>query len=138
VAANAEVSHLPNGIKQVEYNSLYDEAYGITQKIQELLKADVPGNEIAVLYAKHAQAEVLMSQLQHAAIDYNVTRSQNVLELKLFSNSYCICTIFNWSLKNTSLETIWYSKFCILTTPKRIESRPGEIECFSEAGKQKR
>jgi DNA helicase-2/ATP-dependent DNA helicase PcrA len=83
VAANAEVSHLPNGIKQVEYNSLYDEAYGITQKIQELLKADVPGNEIAVLYAKHAQAEVLMSQLQHAAIDYNVTRSQNVLETKI-------------------------------------------------------
>lgn len=82
-ASNADVAALPNGIELIEYNSLYDEAYGIVQKVKDLIASGVSGNEIAILYAKHAQADVLVSQLQHAHIDYNVSRSQNVLETKI-------------------------------------------------------
>lgn len=61
-------------------NRLQESAF-IVQQIEELLSVGVPATEIAVLYARHRQAERLMTLLEKKGIPYQTKRPLNVLDL---------------------------------------------------------
>lgn len=64
-----------------EYPSALQEEIGIVQKIKKWHSEGIPYKEIAVLYARHKQAKVLMRLMDKAGIPYSTRRRINMLEL---------------------------------------------------------
>ncbi|MFN0035461.1 MAG: ATP-dependent helicase [Saprospiraceae bacterium] len=63
-------------------NRLHETTH-IAQQIENLLAAGIPPSEIAVLYARHGQAERLQHLLEKKGIPYQTKRPANVLDLPL-------------------------------------------------------
>ena len=61
-------------------NRLQETAF-VVQQIEALLESGIPAQEIAVLYAKHRQAERLLNLLGKKGIPYQTKRPINVLDL---------------------------------------------------------
>ncbi len=66
-------------------NRLHEEA-DIVRQIEELQEAGFPLDEVAIIYARHRQAERLVELLEKAGIPYNTRRKANVLDLPLIRN----------------------------------------------------
>lgn len=66
-----------------EYTTQLEEVVDILQQIEQLQAAGVPLTEIAIIYAKHRQAAVLIDLLEKKGIPYEAKRKINILDLPL-------------------------------------------------------
>lgn len=80
IAANRQPAQAPQFFI---YENRLQELAGAIQTIQQWLDAGIPAKEIAVLYAKHRQAERFMSLLEKKGIPYETRRPVNILDLPL-------------------------------------------------------
>ncbi len=80
VAANATLSDLEIKPQIRSYPNPMHEVVDIASEIQELLNCGIPGNEIAVLYRKHQQAESIIKYLRAKNIAVQTRYSVNILE----------------------------------------------------------
>ncbi len=80
-ASNPEVSSITQAVKVVEYPNAFQEIVSITSKIKKLKTEGVSYKDVAVLYRNHAQSDELIRFLEAERIDFNVTRTQDVLEV---------------------------------------------------------
>ena len=62
------------------YENQFQEIAGITARIEEAKEAGIPPEEIAVIYSRHRQAELLVEFLQRRGIPFQVQRSPNILD----------------------------------------------------------
>ncbi len=69
--------------KLIEYLNPIQESYDIACKIEALIHAGTPKEEIAVLYYKHDQASSLVKLLEAKQIPYRAAKTINVLEQEL-------------------------------------------------------
>lgn len=67
----------------VEYTTQLEEVVDILQQIEQLRAQNVQLTEIAIIYAKHRQAAVLIDLLEKKGIPYEAKRKINVLDLPL-------------------------------------------------------
>jgi len=65
------------------YPSRFHETAHIAYCIQQLIAAGTPANEIAVLYARHRQANRLLTLLEKKGIPYQTKRPVNALDLPI-------------------------------------------------------
>lgn len=75
-------------------NRLQETAF-IVEKIEALLEAGIPAQEIAVLYAKHRQAERLLNLLGKKGIPYQTKRPTNVLDLPVIQHFRALLEYLN-------------------------------------------
>ncbi|MCB0557818.1 MAG: ATP-dependent helicase [Phaeodactylibacter sp.] len=86
IAKNGDFASTPLRPQVVAYpNRLHEEA-DIVQQISSLYEEGVPLREVAVIYAKHRQAEQLVELLEKSGIPYNTRRKINTLDLPLIRN----------------------------------------------------
>lgn len=78
-----QLTHLP--IVNCYANRLQEEA-DILHQIEELQKQDIPLNEVAVIYARHRQAERLIALLEKKNIPYTLRRKINLLDQPIIRN----------------------------------------------------
>ena len=69
-----------------EYPNLAQEEAGLVRQFEELRDQGIPLEEVAVIYAKHRQAEGLVSLLEKKGIPYQTRRRLNILNLPLIIN----------------------------------------------------
>ncbi len=69
---NIVLNSFPNRLQETTY---------IVQQIETLITSGIPASEIAVLYARHRQAERLLALLEKKGIPYQTKRPVNVLDL---------------------------------------------------------
>lgn len=86
VARNADFAHSPLHPEVRAYpNPLHEEA-DIAGQLRALQQTGFPLREVAVLYAKHRQAEGLIALLEKYGIPYSTKRRINILDLPLILN----------------------------------------------------
>jgi DNA helicase-2/ATP-dependent DNA helicase PcrA len=68
------------------YANRQQEMVGIVQQLEELQQQEVPLDEVAVIFAKHRQAEELLLLLEKKQIPYSVKRELNILQLPIILN----------------------------------------------------
>ncbi len=83
VASNPEVADLPVYPEIVEYPNRIQELTGILQAIEAWSVTGRPLSKIAVVYAQHRQALLLMAVLDRRGIPYTTRRQINILDLPL-------------------------------------------------------
>ncbi|MBT8327330.1 MAG: ATP-dependent helicase, partial [Bacteroidia bacterium] len=112
VASNEDVSELKDSLKIVEYPNTYQEIVGITSKLKKLKLKGQALNEVGVLYRNHRQSEELIKYLESENISYNVSRTQNVLEVPIIKQ---LNTFLEYlKLESKSLESGQHLLFDIL------------------------
>lgn len=79
--ANIEI--LP---KIVAYPNRAQEEAAIVHQIEQWQAEDFPLEEIAIIYARHRQAQNLISLLEKKGIPYNTKRKVNILDLPIIRN----------------------------------------------------
>ena len=82
ISGRKEKVKLPHRIPRPQWNTYetaIHEAAGVVDRIERLLSNDVVPQEIAILYAKHQEAELLQSILSKKNINYSTRRALNVL-----------------------------------------------------------
>lgn len=79
----ASIKILP---KIVAYPNRSQEDAAIVQQIEQWQAQGFPLEEIAVIYARHRQAQNLISLLEKKGIPYNTKRKVNILDLPLIRN----------------------------------------------------
>jgi DNA helicase-2/ATP-dependent DNA helicase PcrA len=82
-ASNPAVATIPQALKIVEYPNSFQEIVSITHKIKKLHQGGIELKNVAVLYRTHSQSEELVRFLQSEGLDYNVVKTQNVLEVPI-------------------------------------------------------
>ncbi|MCB9264001.1 MAG: hypothetical protein H6558_03140 [Lewinellaceae bacterium] len=86
VARNGSSEGAPLRPQVIAYpNRLHEEA-DIVQQLKALNEEGFPLDEIAIIYAKHRQAEQLVELLEKSEIPYNTRRKINALDLPLIRN----------------------------------------------------
>ena len=112
VASNADVAYLKNSLKIVEYQNTYHEVVSITSKIKELHSKGVEHKDIGILYRNHSQSDELIKFLESEGIDYNVSKTQDILQLPLIKqlNTFLIYL----SLESKSLDSGQHLLFDLL------------------------
>ncbi|MBS1630508.1 MAG: ATP-dependent helicase [Bacteroidetes bacterium] len=70
----------PKPVVRIYTNTLQEAAH-VAEQIAMLQKSGTPLHEVAVLYAQHKQADLLISLLQRKGIPYNVKLPMDVLEM---------------------------------------------------------
>jgi DNA helicase-2/ATP-dependent DNA helicase PcrA len=83
ISTSSNTSILP---QIVEYPNRLQEAVDIVDQIEQLQQQGFPLNEIAVIYARHRQAETIIQLLEKRRIPYDVKRKVNALDLPLITN----------------------------------------------------
>lgn len=78
-ARNTEVADSPLVPRIIAYPNPVHEAADIVRQIDELRTAKVPLHEIAVIYARHKQSELLIQLLESRGIAYHTRRQLDVL-----------------------------------------------------------
>jgi DNA helicase-2/ATP-dependent DNA helicase PcrA len=73
--------------KLVEYYNSTHEVADIVQSICRLQTEDCGLNEVAIIYAKHRQAENIIELLEKKGIPYSVKKKINILELPLIQQA---------------------------------------------------
>lgn len=86
IGANTAYADLAIPVQIVAYPNQLQEEIALVQQIETLQKEGVPLSEIAILYAKHKQAETLIDLLEKRGIPYQSKRKINILELPLLYN----------------------------------------------------
>lgn len=84
--ANPNYAAIDTPVKVVVYPNQLQEEIGLIQQIEALQASGVSLHEIAILYAKHKQAETLIDLLEKRQIPYQSKRRINILELPLLHN----------------------------------------------------
>ncbi|MFT5261659.1 MAG: DNA helicase-2/ATP-dependent DNA helicase PcrA [Polaribacter sp.] len=69
-----------------EYPNRLHEETGIAEQLLEIQAKGISLSEVAVIYAKHRQAENLIALLEKKSIPYNTKREVNILDLPLIRN----------------------------------------------------
>lgn len=82
-AANAAFAKLDNPPQVTTYPNKWQEEVAILQKLKQAIKEGIEFEEIAVIYAKHRQAENLIRLLEKEGIPYITKKKVNVLNLPL-------------------------------------------------------
>lgn len=70
----------------VAFPNRLEEESAIVRQIEEWQEAGFPLEEIAIIYARHKQAQNLISLLEKKGIPYNTKRKVNILDLPLIRN----------------------------------------------------
>ena len=65
------------------YNNILQEEADLVLEIERLQNANVPLNNVAILYAQHKQADNIIALMDRKGIPYNVKKSVNVLDQPL-------------------------------------------------------
>lgn len=68
------------------YASRRQEMVGIVEELVQLQKDGIPLDQVAVIFAKHRQAEDLLLLLEKKQIPYSVKRELNILQLPIVKN----------------------------------------------------
>lgn len=79
--AASEVKQEGPALQIIAFPNRLQETVEVVQHIENLLTSGVPATEIAVLYARHQQAERLLTLLGKKGIPYQTKRPVNVLDL---------------------------------------------------------
>ena len=79
----------------IEYQNKAQEEADIVYQIEQLYEAGFPLNEVAVIYAKHRQAQNVISLLEKKDIPYNSKRRINILDDPLIQNIRSFLIYFN-------------------------------------------
>jgi DNA helicase-2/ATP-dependent DNA helicase PcrA len=82
------------------YPNRMQETSGIADEIDSLLATGTPANEIAVLYARHRQAERLLLLLEKKGIPYQTKRPVNTLDLPLSRQIHALLNYLNEELQS--------------------------------------
>lgn len=86
IGANAAYANLPVPVQVVAYPNQLQEEIALVQQLEQLQKEGVALSNIAILYAKHKQAETLIDLLEKRGLPYQSKRKINILELPLLYN----------------------------------------------------
>jgi DNA helicase-2/ATP-dependent DNA helicase PcrA len=70
----------------VEYANRFQEIVGIVQDIEKLQTAGYPLSKIAIIYARHREAENIIGLLDKKGIPYQTKRRINILDTPLIQN----------------------------------------------------
>lgn len=112
IASNDEVSSITDSLKIVEYQNTYHEVVSITTKIKELNVNGVSFKDIGILYRNHSQSEELIKFLESEEIDYNVSKTQDILQIPLIKQLNTFLTYL--SLESKSLDSGQHLLFDLL------------------------
>ena len=84
----AKGSLAPSVVKPsiVEYPNRFHEMVGIVQAIENFKKEGYPLSNIAIIYARHREAENLIGLLEKKALPYQTKRRINILDTPLIQN----------------------------------------------------
>lgn len=85
-AKHPDYGHLPHLPTVTCYANRLQEEAGILQQIEDLQKKGIPLNEVAVIYARHRQAERLIALLEKKGIPYTLRRKVNLLDQPIIRN----------------------------------------------------
>ena len=139
-----------NLILQSFPNRLQETTY-VVQQIETLIKHGIPASEIAVLYARHRQADRLLALLEKKGIPYQTKRPVNVLDLPViqqfrsllsylqeetvrpFSGEHRLFRLFHsafWGLSALDLAKI---ALACRTRPELEENQSEEAEALEES-----
>lgn len=87
LAADPTVKNLKHNIKVIAYRNRIQEEIGIVERIEYLnTKEGIPLDEMAIIYARHKQAQQIIQILEKKEIPYRSKRKVNILELPLIQN----------------------------------------------------
>ncbi|MBL4650391.1 MAG: ATP-dependent helicase, partial [Aureispira sp.] len=86
VGANPAVSSLQTPVEIIAYPNQLQEEIAIVQRIEQLKKEGVALKEIAIIYAKHKQADNLIQLFEKRKIAYQSKRRINILDLPIVHN----------------------------------------------------
>ena len=86
VAANPLVAALKTPVQIVAYPNRLQEEIALVQRIEALQTQGVALKEIAIIYAKHRQADNLIQLLEKRKIPYQTKRRIDILDLPLVHN----------------------------------------------------
>lgn len=86
IGANPTYAALDIPVQIVAYPNQLQEEIALVQQLETLQQEGVCLSEIAILYAKHKQAETLIELLEKRDIAYQSKRKINILELPLIYN----------------------------------------------------
>jgi len=95
----ADLQVLP---KIVAYPNRTQEEIDIVQQIEQMQSADFPLEEVAIIYAKHKQAQNIISLLEKRGIPYNTKRSVNTLDLPIIRNLRLFLEFLQAEFKQTN------------------------------------
>jgi len=79
----------------LEYQTKAQEEADLVDQIETLRKSDFPLNEVAIIYAKHRQAENIIALLEKKNIPYNSKKRINLLDTPLIRNIRNFLTYIN-------------------------------------------
>lgn len=86
IGANPDYVQLDVPVQIIAYPNQLQEEIALVQQLEALQSQGVAWSEMAVLYAKHKQAETLIDLLEKRGIPYQSKRKINILELPLLYN----------------------------------------------------
>lgn len=99
VASNPNRPALKQAVQVVEYPNEVQEVVGVFEAIKTLKEKGVDLSEIAVIYARHRQVELLTLLLERAQIPYQTKRRINVLDTLLIQKVLHILKYFRQEMK---------------------------------------
>lgn len=109
VGANPAFAPLDIAVQIAAYPNQLQEEIAIVQRIEELQQQGVALKEIAIIYAKHRQANHLIQLLEKRKLPYQSKRRINILELPLVYNLRKLMTyIANEYLKPHNSEDLFF------------------------------
>lgn len=83
----------------VLYENRLHEVAGVTQQIEQLIRAGTDPREIAVLYARHRQASRLLALFEKKGIPYQTKRPVNALDLPVIQQLRDLLTYLNEEIR---------------------------------------
>jgi len=78
-AKNPQRAHISVQPKVIAYYNILHESTAISKEIETLKQANIPLNEIAILYRNHSQADEMIAYLKSKNIEVNARKRINVL-----------------------------------------------------------
>lgn len=109
LGANPAYAGIQTPVKITAYPNQLQEEVALVQQIEQLRAQNISLNEVAIIYAKHRQAEHLIQLFEKRNIPYQSKRKINILELPLVYNLRKLMTyIVNEYTKPYSNEDIFF------------------------------
>lgn len=101
VASNPKRQALKQAVQVLEYPNEVQEVVGVFEAIKSLKEKGVDLSEIAVIYARHRQVELLTLLLERAQIPYQTKRRINVLDTLLIQKIVHILKYFKQEMQRS-------------------------------------
>jgi len=101
IASNKSLQQISIIPSIIEYPNTSHEAMDIAIQIEELIKNNVSGKEIAIIYRNHAQVEEIAKILENKNIPVNTRKKVDVLKLPIIQN---IITLLQWIDKESTIS----------------------------------